>query len=124
MQRFDDIISARVEDIISAATGKTLIFFKGFAIPQIQGLIRHPNALLPDPSLIEDGFLSLDTLNDKWFDLLTAIKQADAPLVGFYEELLVIGPFLDRVDVEKVVVVENNLLAPWAPCCFPYDLAL
>jgi len=124
MQTFDSIVSSRIEELLSNAADGTLIFLKGFAIPQIQALLRHPRALLSDPSFVENGFLNVDALNDRWFDLLTAIKQASGPLIGFYEELLAIGPFLDRIDVEKIVVAENNILAPWVPCCFSYDLAL
>ena len=123
-EMFDKIVSARIEEIMSEVTGNTLIFLKGFPIFQIQKLIQHPNALLADSSFIENGFLNLDALNNKWFDFVAAIQQASGPLIGFYEELVAIGPFLDRLNVERIVVVENNILMPWVPCCFPYDVAL
>lgn len=124
MTTFDDFFAARVQKIVSEFDDNTLLFFKGFAVAQLQQLIGHPNSLLNDQSLIQDGYLDLNALNDKWIDLANAIKSADGPQVGFYEELLVISQFLSRMEVKRIVVVENNLLAPWVPCCFSYDCAL
>lgn len=124
MSTFDDFFAARVQEIVSEFDDGTLIFFKGFAIPQIQQLISHPNSLLNDQSLLQGGYLDINALNDKWIDFVNAIKSATAPRVGFYEELLVISQFLSRIGAKRVVVVENNMLAPWVPCCFSHDLAL
>ena len=124
MPSFDDFFAARVQEIVSEFDDGTLIFLKGFAIPQIQQLIRHPNSLLNDQSLLQDGYLDVDALNDRWIDFVNAIKSADAPRVGFYEELLVISQFLPRIEAKRIVVVENNMLTPWVPCCFSHDLAL
>lgn len=124
MPSFDDFFAVRVQEIVSEFDDGTLIFLKGFAIPQIQQLIRHPNSLLNDQSLLQDGYLDVDALNDRWIDFVNAIKSADAPRVGFYEELLVISQFLPRIEAKRIVVVENNMLTPWVPCCFSHDLAL
>lgn len=124
MLTFDDFFATHVHKFVSEFDDGTLIFFKGFAVPQIQQLISHPNSLLNDQSLIQGGYLDFNVLNDKWIDFVNTIKSATAPCVGFYEELLVIGQFLPRIEVKRIVVVENNILAPWVPCCFSYDCAL
>lgn len=108
--------SNRVEELISEFTGHTLIFFKGFGLEQIRFLITHPNSLLDDASLLHEGFLDLEAIDDRWLDLAASIKSATKPLVGFYEELLAIRQFLPRMKVDKIVVIENNILSPWVPC--------
>lgn len=113
--------SNRVEEIISKETGHTLIFFKGFGVKQIQQLITHPNALLNDVSLLHGEFLNLEALNNKWLEFANSIQNATKPLVGFYEELLAIKPMLSRIKIDKIIVVENNILTPWVPCYFPYN---
>lgn len=115
--------SNRVEELISEFTGHTLIFFKGFGLEQIRFLITHPNSLLDDASLLHKGFLDLEAIDDRWLDLAASIKSATKPLVGFYEELLAIRQFLPRMKVDKIVVIENNILSPWVPCYFPYSYA-
>ena len=115
--------SNRVEELISEFTGHTLIFFKGFGLEQIRFLITHPNSLLDDASLLHEGFLDLEAIDDRWLDLAASIKSATKPLVGFYEELLAIRQFLPRMKVDKIVVIENNILSPWVPCYFPYSYA-
>lgn len=104
--------------------GKTLIFFKGFAISQVQQLISHPRAIISNPALIKDGHLDVDLLEDEWIDAIAAIKISDEPLVGFYEELLAISQVLSKIKVEKIVVIENNILSPWVPCYYPIDHAV
>lgn len=123
MSAFNEHFASRLEAIISEYPDQTLIFFKGFALPQIQQLIVHPNSLLNDPALLQNGYLSVDSLNDKWLDFIAAIKFADHPLVGFYEELLSIRQDLHRIKVRNIVIVENNILSPWIPCNFPFDYA-
>lgn len=119
----DGYFSDRVEELISKFAGRTLIFFKGFGLEQIRFLITHPNSLLDDASLLHKGFLDLEAIDDRWLDLAASIKSATKPLVGFYEELLAIRQFLPRMKVDKIVVIENNLLSPWVPCYFPYSYA-
>lgn len=118
-----DYFSIRLEEIISEFPGNTLIIFKGFGLEQIQQLIIHPNALLNDLSLLNEGSLDLNALEDKWLDFATSIKSATKPLIGFYEELLAIRQILSRIQIEKIIVVENNVLSPWVPCYFPYSEA-
>lgn len=113
----------RVEELIAEFTGHTLIFFKGFGLNQIQQLISHPNSLLNDETLLHEKFLDLDAIDDKWLELATSIKNETKPLVGFYEELLAIRQLLPRMDIDKIIVVENNILSPWVPCCYPYNSA-
>ena len=115
--------SNRVEELISEFTGHTLIFFKGFGLEQIRFLITHPNSLLDDASLLHDGFLDLEAIDDRWLDLAASIKSATKPLVGFYEELLAIRQLLPRMKIDNIVVIENNILSPWVPCYFPYSYA-
>ena len=62
----EQYFSSRLEEFISEFTGHTLIFFKGFGIQQIQQLIIHPNSLLKDASLIHEGYLDLEILDDNW----------------------------------------------------------
>ena len=61
--------SNRVEELISEFTGHTLIFFKGFGLEQIRFLITHPNSLLDDASLLHEGFLDLEAIDDRWLIL-------------------------------------------------------
>lgn len=119
-QSIEQHFSHRIEALISDFAGNTLLFFKGFGIQQIQQLIKHPNSLLDDDSLLHDGLLDFAALDDKWLELATSIKCATKPLVGFYEELLAIRPLLPRIKVDRIVVIENNILSPWVPCCFSY----
>ena len=100
--------SNRVEELISEFTGHTLIFFKGFGLEQIRFLITHPNSLLDDASLLHEGFLDLEAIDDRWLDLAASIKSATKPLVGFYEELLAIRQFLPRMKVETVVLLSKG----------------
>ena len=115
--------SDRVEELISGLEGHSLMFFKGFGLEQIRYLILHPNSLLNDPSLLRGESIDLGAIDDKWLDFATSIKDAAKPLVGFYEELLAVRQFLPRMKVDRIVVVENNILSPWVPCCFPYSYA-
>ena len=57
-----DYFSIRLEEIISEFPGNTLIIFKGLGLEQIQQLIIHPNALLNDLSLLNEGSLDLNAL--------------------------------------------------------------
>ena len=100
-----------LNSILEKNRGKILIFFKGFAISQVQQLLTHPRAIISNPSLIKDGYLNLDLLEDAWIDAIAAIRISDGPLVGFYEELLAISQVLSKIKVEKIIVVENNILS-------------
>lgn len=106
-QSIEQHFSHRIEALISDFTGNTLLFFKGFGIQQIQQLIKHPNSLLDDDSLLHDGLLDFAALDDKWLELATSIKCATKPLVGFYEELLAIRPLLPRIKVDRNIGVQG-----------------
>lgn len=114
----------RVDEMIAGDKSRTLYFFKGFAIPQLQFLIGHPRSLMNDQDILKSDGLDIEALSDKWLDFAMAIKLADGPLVGFYEELLALKDFLPKIRAERIVVVENNMLSPWVPCCLPYEQAL
>lgn len=124
MSNFLEYFASRVEEILSQYNGRVIVFFKGFSFLQIKQLIYHPKALLNDPSLIQNNQINIDALNDKWLELITTVTGMHTPLVGFYEELLVMREFLPRMNVDQLVVVENNILSPYSPCCFSYDDAL
>lgn len=115
--------SGQVEHFIAKFPGHTLIFFKGFGVEQIQQLITHSNSLLNNASLLENGYINYEALKDNWINFATAIQSATAPLVGFYEELVAIRKILPLMSIDKIVIVENNLLSPWVPCCLPYHEA-
>ena len=116
-----ECFSERIDEIISGFSGKTLVFFKGFGIEQVRQLIIHPHSILNDPTLLQNGFLNLKEINSKWLEIATYITNANEPLIGFYEELLSIKQMLPRIEVDKIVVVENNILSPWVPCYFSYE---
>lgn len=124
MPSINEIFQKRVSEIVSDAKGSTLVFFKGFGIPQIQYLIKHPLSILDSGDLVRTGALDVVALNEKWLDIISTIKLSQRPLVGFYEELLAIQEFLPRIQVDKIIVVENNILSPWEPSCLPYEQAL
>lgn len=64
-QSIEQHFSHRIEALISDFTGNTLLFFKGFGIQQIQQLIKHPNSLLDDDSLLHDGLLDFAALEQQ-----------------------------------------------------------
>jgi RecQ family ATP-dependent DNA helicase len=117
----DELFANRVEEILQNHEGNDLIFFKGFSISQISYLIGHPCSLLDDSELVDCGTIDVEILNNKWFELMTAVRAAQEVKIGFYEELLLIQEGLPRVSHGKVVVYENNILTPWAPSCVSYE---
>ena len=124
MTDINQILQAALDTLTSDSKERKLYFFKGFAMPQLELIARHPCRILGAEGVIRDGTLDLAALNEKWLDLITAIQTAQGPLVGFYEELLVIQDVLPRIQTGEIVVVENNMLSPWTPSCLPYGQAL
>lgn len=120
MSSMNECFSKRLEELIDEFPEHNLIFFKGFGIEQMRQLVTHANAILNDETLLQNEYLDINALDDKWLELASSIKCAKEPLVGFYEELLAIRQLLPRIKVDKIVIVENNLLSPWVPCYFPY----
>ena len=57
-------------------------------------------------------------------DILVNLKLSQGPWVGFYEELLSMRDFLPRLSDMKIIIVENNLLAPRSPCLLEQDQVL
>ena len=119
MTNVNEIFRKKVESILANDHSHTLYFFKGFAYSQIQYLVSHPCSLLNTPELFEDDCLHLNVLDDKWMDVLVNIKLTDGSLVGFYEELLAMREFISKIQVDKIVVIENNMLSPWEPSLIP-----
>lgn len=123
MSTISSYFATQLNSLVGSHSGHVLIIFKGFAVEQMRQIIVHPCSILNDLSILQGGYLDLEILNNKWFDLITSIQNANTPLVGFYEELLAISQILPRMNIDKIIVVENNLLAPWVPCCLPYSAA-
>ena len=117
------LFTDRVNDIVSKYNGRSLIIFKGFGVDQIRQLIIHPNSILNDNALLQGDYLDLGILDDRWLELASSIKSAAKPLVGFYEELLAVRQILPRIKIDRILVVENNILSPWVPCYYPYSKA-
>ncbi len=124
MFTIDELFQERVEEVISTDSGCTLYFFKGFAVPQIRYLINHTHSILNAPELLRNDELDVEVLNEKWIDIIMSIRCAKEPLVGFYEELLLLQDDLAKLRVDRVVVIENNILAPWIPSCIPWNQVL
>ncbi len=124
MKEMRDYFDSFLNSIITQYSGKTLIFFKGFAISQLEQIIAHPDTVINNPALISNGCLDLNVLDDTWIDAVSTIRMANGPLVGFYEELLAISEVIARLKIDKIVVVENNILTPWTPNYYPYDYAV
>lgn len=124
MPEISSLFQERVEQLLSGSQGRTLYFFKGFALPQIHYLAGHPGSLLKSLPLSDDGSLDLPALQTKWFDMVAAIQMGSGPLVGFYEELLALKDFLTHLPIERIVVVENNMMTPWSPNCLSHQQAL
>ena len=110
MSSMNECFSKRLEELIDEFPEHNLIFFKGFGIEQMRQLVTHANAILNDETLLQNEYLDINALDDKWLELASSIKCAKEPLVGFYEELLAIRQLLPRIKVDKIVIVENNLL--------------
>lgn len=114
------IFSDYIANLISSK--KQMIYiFKGFTITQIEYLIYHPYSILSSNNIIKNHSIDLLYLDDHFLDIFNAIKSAQGPLFGFYEELMVICDLLPRLKTTQIVVIENNLFSPWVPSCIPYD---
>ena len=66
MSAFEHYFAIRVNEIVSKYKDNTLIFFKGFNLEQTRFLITHPFSLLNDPELLENGYVSIESLGEKW----------------------------------------------------------
>ena len=124
MKNVNEYFEKRVNEMISNSNRKVFFVFKGFSRPQMHWLSIHPRSILKDPELFVDDCLNIETINEKWLDILQALKVSDHTLVGFYEELFAIREFLPRVNDSKIVIIENNLLSPWIPCYIKQEYIL
>ena len=114
-----DFFSQQVDRLLNHADGRTIFFFKGFNLDQTRFLLSHPAHLLVRDDLADaDGFHP-ERLDDLCVNLFDAICAADSPKIGLYEELLVLREVLPKLKEARIVVIENNLLAPWVPSCLP-----
>lgn len=120
MRLFSDMFAAKIEESLERYPENTLIVFKGFAMPQVQQVLAHPRCILQEEEQIQDGYLQLPVLEDNFFGLVYAIDRGETSKIAIYEHLQAISEVLPKVKVEKIVVVENNLLSPWMPSCLPY----
>lgn len=123
VNRFSLLFQRRVDALLSQDDNNVFYVFKGFALPQIEYLIHHPNSVLDSDDIITNQALNLQAINEKWMDIFKRINESRATKVGFYEELLLIKDFLGRLKT-NIVIVENNMLFPWTPCSIPYEQAL
>lgn len=121
---FNNFFEDKVNHALESLQGKTVVFFKGFAMPQIKFLINHNRSLLYDNTIIKDGFVDIRILNEKWLDMVQNISSSDHPLVGFYEELIVLRELIPKLQISKILIIENNTLEPWTPCVIKLQDAL
>ena len=121
---FEKYFEEKVSAIEQQYTGKTLVVFKGFDMPQVKYIKSRENCLLHDTDIFPGGILDISLLSDAWLDIMTEIKMAAQPILAIYEELLAIRDFLPKLGSVKIVVVDNNVLSPWVPSLFAYDQVL
>ena len=104
-----DWFISRVSEQVSSCKDKTLLFFRGFAWPQVRMLLGHPQALLRDPSYAEAEGLCVPALCACCDELVAAAKAAVECRLGIYEELLAMRDRLDELKDIRILVVENEL---------------
>ena len=114
MSQMDDLFRERVRELLQADTGRTLYIFRGFGPAQVRYLIGHPQSILRDPALMTGDFLDVSLLQEKQAALSLAFREAQGPLVGFYEELTVLLGTEDAEE-DRICVISNDLLTPWQP---------
>ena len=125
MITIDSYFEKQINTLLEQGTNKTIYFFKGFSKKQVLRLINHEKSIFNSNDIInKDGDIDISILNGKWIEIIQNIAIANEPLVGFYEELIAIKEFLPRIQVDKIVVVENNLFSPWEPCIINNQKAL
>lgn len=119
-----DFFQQKVETLLASAKGRTFFFFKGFLPEQIRFLTGHSASLFSCQDFFGADGLCLDALLSAQTALAQAFCSAAEPRVGFYEELLVLRDILPQSAWDHILIIENNLLAPWSPACIPPDDAL
>lgn len=114
----------QIDRLLEQAADKTIFFLKGFNLEQTRFLLAHPARLLARDDLADANGFHPERLEDLWFDLSAAVRSADSPKIGLYEELIVLRELLPKLKEAHIVILENNLLAPWVPSCLPAADAL
>lgn len=124
MISFQEYFENRVESLLRNSDIQTFFVFRGFGVQQLHYLINHPNSILPDLSLIENGTLDLSKLEYNKKKLNKGLILADGNIIGFYEELTAILSVIKDLSASfdgKVVIVNNNLFVKTIPNCIAYD---
>ena len=55
MISFQEYFEKRVEELIGNSGNQTFFVFRGFEIEQIKYLVSHPNSILNDTALVQNG---------------------------------------------------------------------
>lgn len=64
MISFQEYFEKRVEELIGNSGNQTFFVFRGFEIEQIKYLVSHPNSILNDTALVQNGYLDLSTVEN------------------------------------------------------------
>ena len=110
-----DWFISRVSELLASCKSRTLLFFRGFAWPQVYTLLQHEQTLLPGLVGEKEKELNIPALCARCDDLISAAKAAGEARIGIYEELLAMRERLDELKDITILVVENELLSPWQP---------
>ena len=120
----ENVFEERVDRYLRQETGRVLIFFKGFGIDQVRWIIQHPAHILGSAPILSAGGLDVSVLHNSWMNMIGMIQNMTSPLLGFYEEYLALREFLPRLSVDKIRIVENNIMSPWSPSLLSKEEAL
>ena len=121
---FDEIFIEKFNNIMKNSKKNELYIFKGFSIAQMKWLSQLPNSILNNAQIFIGDNLNLKIIDENWITIISNISKSSVALVGFYEELLVIKDDLNKLPIERIVVIENNIFKPWVPCCLSNDVAI
>lgn len=126
MISFQEYFEKRVEELIGNSGNQTFFVFRGFEIEQIKYLVSHPNSILNDTALVQNGYLDLSTVENSKKKMNKKLLLAEESVVGFYEELIALLSVVKDLSVSfdgKVVIVNNNLFSNAIPSCLSYNQA-
>lgn len=108
MISFQEYFEKRVEELIGNSGNQTFFVFRGFEIEQIKYLVSHPNSILNDTALVQNGYLDLSTVENSKKKMNKKLLLAEESVVGFYEELIALLSVVKDLSVSfdgKVVIV-------------------
>ena len=77
---FEKYFEEKVSAIEQQYTGKTLVVFKGFDMPQVKYIKSRENCLLHDTDIFPGGILDISLLSDAWLDTETTRQLSRAGL--------------------------------------------